>query len=865
MPLLGLAVASQASAPPCSYSDLVRPDPATAWSISQTGLTQLKQVVRENDSAIHHIATGVAAGSFVYLNGRAGGAKTMLAKLFLEAELRTIGPTEKMIFMRQMHQLLTEGVIIGYPKVKRFLDSGDYEVETATSLVGDRFIYFLVDEIDKAQPNVQASLLSVMAERRVMLGGRVVDAAIFAGLSTSNKTLAEFLAAFEDSALGEALLDRFNIKHHVQNKIVSGEVAAVIIKSKISPEILLQLSALQPLVYQVKIPDPLLKKIADVILDLALLEQRQRVDLPQGGNPLSSEEATPYFAANQFTNRSNKSLVLDTLRARFLVHQLVQGIPFESIRLEMGIEDLIHLQAGAIQGGPGELVLQPPLVAGGPRLVADDGFLARYLAQPHLWPDEKLELNAIAGARARFVSILNRHLPRPLENISLAPKNRPLPALLESLPPPGSVLSESLMYSITQRNLLVLSRYLPGLEYAIGSGASTLLARQNILYFGGPGGAKSYLSELLAQLELQGSRYRDPSSDADRFSLQFNRQTPEGVLSGFPIPDVQLKQGKIQYNYSQSQVHRRFVIGIWDEVAQAHPGTLASGLSLLNPVERSVLHITAEKSELKTVFLTSNKLPHEIVDGFGRNRTTGLAVTDRISQKVYVFNQFSDSFQLAEFLRAQLDNGRLPDTAGGSHLLALASLVDRVVVPDYVREVARKISQQFQGKQIELYQQSFRAHNRDPQIYPYYFLPPGEGSGRSEILNEQTAKATFLLRQMLAGVPYEQLRTQMDLKDLDCFHISQRYGVPGKESWHEDTSLGTLTFTVDEPPPSGDALMGLSRRNREFLNYVAQDTITYHAVANIEVQTLLRRYREIVSQFPNLYPELQWLKQGNSP
>ena len=55
---------------------------------------------------------------------------------------------QKKIFVLQFHKLISEGKISGFQKFSSMMKDGKYEIETSTSLVGDKFLYLIADEAE---------------------------------------------------------------------------------------------------------------------------------------------------------------------------------------------------------------------------------------------------------------------------------------------------------------------------------------------------------------------------------------------------------------------------------------------------------------------------------------------------------------------------------------------------------------------------------------------------------------------------------------------------------------------------------------------------------------------------------------------
>jgi MoxR-like ATPase len=334
-----------------------------AWKESQNTITQIGKIVKGKDYIIHGLLTAMLAKEFVWLNGDPGGAKTLVSRIMFQAQLNAIPNKEKKIFILQFHKLMSEGIITGFPKIKALLDEGKYEVETSSSLVGDRFLYLIADEAEKSNPATLTALLGVLNERKAFLGSKVVDAALSSGVFTSNKTTAEFLQAGREHRPGlEALLDRMAIKNHVPNMQPTPEELVKLYDALKTgstndlKKLRLPIVTLQSLVSKVEIPSTMIDELAKLIQNMDALTTAQ-ADQSLAAVRAGDRGAQEYFPANQFSNRSALKL-LNVMKASFIAEQLIDGKDINHLELKMTQKDLYHVARSAIYGGPSEIRLK---------------------------------------------------------------------------------------------------------------------------------------------------------------------------------------------------------------------------------------------------------------------------------------------------------------------------------------------------------------------------------------------------------------------------------------------------------------------------------------------------------------------------
>lgn len=392
--------------------------PQTAWSESITALNQIDQAVYGRSQVIEALTTAVLAKEFVWINGEPGGAKTYLSRLIFQSVLNSIPEKDKKIFVLQFHKLISEGKISGFQKFSSMMKDGKYEIETSSSLVGDKFLFLIADEAEKSNPAVLNALLSVLNERKAFLGSKVVDSILASGVFTSNKTTGEFIQGFySDRPSGEALLDRMAIKIHIPNQQLSSrETIAMydLVKNPQKLKISLPLGDLQALVNKVKVPDEMMAEIVEIARSfdryVTNKADKSREQVRYG------EAESEYFPANQFSNRSVRRMV-QVFKSSFIASQLMQGVPFEKIRLTPKKEDLALLAKSALYVGPSQVKLKTfkvseikdgKIISGGVHIESDFG--VRSELQTEYSPyDGKLYLQDLEGNTQIILKLENTY------------------------------------------------------------------------------------------------------------------------------------------------------------------------------------------------------------------------------------------------------------------------------------------------------------------------------------------------------------------------------------------------------------------------------------------------------------------------
>lgn len=164
-----------------------------------------------NLTTIHH--AGLVARLFMgnmFLYGPPGGAKSAFVNWLIKGE-------SEPSFRLQLHQMITEHAFTGGQNFKA-AKAGRFEINTKGSLADA--VVGLIDETDKGNPAAFSALLSLLNEREVLAGNKVVKARLETLFATSNANLPEFLQQFVENGLGStgpALLNRFQFKALVYN------------------------------------------------------------------------------------------------------------------------------------------------------------------------------------------------------------------------------------------------------------------------------------------------------------------------------------------------------------------------------------------------------------------------------------------------------------------------------------------------------------------------------------------------------------------------------------------------------------------------------------------------------------------------
>lgn len=175
---------------------------------------------RQFESIFHTAHVNRLAQGNVFLYGPPGGAKSKFVRWMFANE-------KEPAFELQMHQMMTEQVFVGGQNYNAARE-GRFEINTEGSLAG--FKVALIDEIDKGNPAALAALLSLLNERQVLAGNKVIKSKLETIFSTSNANLYEIHQQFTENGLrstAAALLNRFTSVAFIPNWLPKNDQAAL--------------------------------------------------------------------------------------------------------------------------------------------------------------------------------------------------------------------------------------------------------------------------------------------------------------------------------------------------------------------------------------------------------------------------------------------------------------------------------------------------------------------------------------------------------------------------------------------------------------------------------------------------------------
>lgn len=264
--------------------------------------------------------------------GGPGGAKTQLAQ-------RVLRGMEGKTFTLQFSPSTKQEQLIGAAKGKEYLEKGHLEYVTEQSLL--KHSYGILDEIDKANPEILSSALSVLLERKAMLGDQEIAGNLQTAILTSNMNVDEFLQKFkntQDGPTGSALLDRVLFKTVVFNRLSTASKLFQTLEGKKQAET--EVEAVNPQSLSQRLKQ---MNVPIEVQQLAFLMWME----------LSKTEELSSTGTCQFSTRGAMNLI-EVMKASKFLAALRANLGQDPLELPWGTEDLIHVQRLSLLQGPGK-------------------------------------------------------------------------------------------------------------------------------------------------------------------------------------------------------------------------------------------------------------------------------------------------------------------------------------------------------------------------------------------------------------------------------------------------------------------------------------------------------------------------------
>lgn len=193
--------------------------PAEVSQRSQALLASIRADILEREEALELCYLALLADESVFLLGPPGVAKSQLARQLKYAV------KDAKAFEYLMNRYSTPDEIFGPVSIKKLTDEDKYERNIENYLPGADIVF--LDEIWKAGPSIQNTLLTILNEKLYRNGEREVQARMKLLVSASNELPAEGEGL-------EALYDRFLIRY-VVNPISSNDNFVKLLTAKPTP------------------------------------------------------------------------------------------------------------------------------------------------------------------------------------------------------------------------------------------------------------------------------------------------------------------------------------------------------------------------------------------------------------------------------------------------------------------------------------------------------------------------------------------------------------------------------------------------------------------------------------------------------
>ncbi len=405
-------------------------------------------------------------------------------------------------------------------------------------------------------------------------------------------------------------------------------------------------------------------------------------------------------------------------------------------------------------------------------------------------------------------------------------------------------------------------------------------ARRNLMLFGPPGSAKTMLSRMILEKELewiteaQAAQLNQlmvqvlPNASKQKGSLwikQFHPMTTEGdILGRLDLKAIEHGQG-YKYNLTGTLSAKDVFFAILDEFEKAPPGVRTALLSILN--ERKIFNGSDPIiSNIIAIIITTNSTPSEFITGQGEF-DEAFPIYDRIQWKAYSFNKFSVS-DLREFYY-RLYLRQKPQILSPLFVSPLYTLSKNVVTTPRDRELLNKIYYEFMSQAVARSDYEHQLHLSNREEVPTFFIQSRGESRRSKmstIYNELAP--TIQMNRVMKGESVLKLKEKyrFEMKDLESYaelFLTHNDAYSVKADYDAD---GLLIFKVVARDHSG--LQGhITDREKDTMDGFKWEADLLVSVINLNLQAMLRTSVEIIKENPTLYQSVfensevrkQWL------
>lgn len=412
----------------------------------------------------------------------------------------------------------------------------------------------------------------------------------------------------------------------------------------------------------------------------------------------------------------------------------------------------------------------------------------------------------------------------------------------------------------------------------------SILNQKNLMLFGPPGSAKTMLSRIIFEKELEGisdlqiakmntllvKQLLDAKVTSQSLWIkQFHPMSNEGDIVG-RIDLAALKRGEgYTYNRSGTLSAKDVLFSLLDEFEKSPPAVRTSLLSILN--ERQLLDgDTVIQSGLIAVILATNQTPGEFIIGQG-DFSTAFPIIDRIQVKAYSVNKLSAS-DLEEFHRRKYL--KIPLVLQSPLMLhPLIQFTKSFKIKTFEKMLLTQIHQDFMTEAVKKSDAEREMHLADPQMWPDFYMNSRGESARSLIsAHTEELPGAILLNRILDGKTITEIQEEgfhFELSDLEYFaqlYLTHNNMYSVKHSYNEQ---GLLIFRVVDGDLSSimDRIDSREHKMFEYMKWEAEEMVQ---TLNKNVSEFLKNQMHAIQQHPELYPtafaskenRIKWLKNA---
>jgi hypothetical protein len=413
-----------------------------------------------------------------------------------------------------------------------------------------------------------------------------------------------------------------------------------------------------------------------------------------------------------------------------------------------------------------------------------------------------------------------------------------------------------------------------GAESMVKAIMVNLVNRKNLMIFGPPGSAKTMVTRMLLDKNLDSVKDAVMANansvlsqvlldakigEGSIFVKQFHPMSNEGDIVGrVDLAEVRKGNG-YSYNRTGSLSCKDVLFALLDEFEKSPPGVRTALLSILN--ERQLMDgDQVVYSNIMAIIMATNSTPGQFIQGSGA-WSSAFPTYDRITHKAYALNKMSPE-DLKEFHK-RIYLGLSLQLQSPLMLQPLTAVAKEYKLAKFERMVLHKIRHEFLKQIVDRREGEMDIHQSNPESVPDFFVGSMGESKRSAVTlfeGDGSASDTFsgavLVNRILAGKDISEIRRKgfkFDLIDLEAFaelHLTYNGTYQVKADYD---NVGWIYFRVVEKDMSGiDDRIDMREKNTFVNNKFEAELLV--SIVNKNLREYQNGLKASFLAHPDLYP-----------